>query len=67
MSELKSCKCGEKPGLFSFFRKAFGIWKVRYFYVRCPVCKRRIHNAMSKEKAIEAWNRRVTDGKTETI
>lgn len=58
MDELKPCRiCGRKAGLFSFTRKAFLLWKVKYFYVRCTGCKKRTENVRTAKAAIDKWNR----------
>lgn len=58
-NELKPCPlCGGEAEIFSFNRKAFGVWKVKYFCVRCKVCG---YSGRISRYAIEAWNRRANE------
>lgn len=55
-NELKPCPfCGGQANI------SWGnVYKV--FYVFCTKCKARHPNRLTRELAIECWNRRATDG-----
>lgn len=57
MAELKPCPfCGGEADVEWYVRIKTG-------YCYCKSCKTRMPNKLSKEEAIEAWNRRVNDGR----
>jgi Lar family restriction alleviation protein len=56
MAELKPCPfCGGEAGVMRYHH-------IKGAYCFCTVCKVRMPNAMTREEAIEAWNRRTNDG-----
>ena len=55
---LLPCTCGGKANLvFERYEGSFGLW-----FVRCESCQKLQTGVVSKDNAIEAWNRRVNDG-----
>lgn len=57
MEELKPCECG----LDSELNSAESYCGDRIFWVTCYNCLEETNAYSSKEKAIEAWNRRAKD------
>ena len=58
MAELKPCPfCGGKAGIMRYSH----IKKVSFCF--CTSCKVKMPNMLTREEAIEAWNRRAEDGK----
>ena len=66
--EIKKCPfCGHKASLL---QEQYQINQSKYFpefkrksYVRCNKCKASVGFYTTNKKAIEAWNRRVDDGR----
>ena len=58
MTELKPCPfCGGEAGIMRYNH----IKKVSFCF--CTSCKAKMPNMLTREEAIEAWNRRAEDGK----
>lgn len=54
---LLPCICGGKANLvFERYEGPFGLW-----FVRCESCQKLQLGVVSKDRAIEAWNRRAND------
>lgn len=61
-NELKPCpKCGGEAELIAFDRKAFGVWRIYFFYAQCRLCGNRTSVSIDENAVIEAWNRRAND------
>ena len=61
MSELKPCPfCGEKDVRIVEHTKIGEIYVPKGYYVNC-LCGARFYSFSDKQKAIEAWNRRVSE------
>ena len=59
---LKPCPfCGGNARLIPF--KSVFMYNGSGAYVSCALCEARTKLAVSKDKAIEEWNRRVNDGR----
>ena len=55
-NELKPCPfCGGEAGIMRYHH-------IKAAFCFCTVCKVRMPNMLTREEAIEAWNRRCTDG-----
>lgn len=70
MSKLKLCPfCGGEAEVIGYFQK--GVANNYQYFVRCQKCKARPqlygYTFTSKEKAIEAWNRRYSVDESPTI
>lgn len=62
MTRLKPCpKCGGKAEIIAFKRKAFGVWKIYFFYVKCESCGNRTFVSIDENTPIKAWNRGWND------
>ena len=56
MADLKPCPfCGGKAFIMSYH-------SIKDAYCICKSCKVRMPNSPTRQKAIEAWNRRAEDG-----
>lgn len=61
-NELKPCeKCGGEAEIIAFDRKAFGVWRIYFFYAKCRLCGNRTPVFTDEIDAIKAWNRRYGD------
>lgn len=58
MPELKLCYCGGKA---EFYTKG----KPKRYGIQCPYCGFFIPSQNTKQKAINAWNRRTNNAKTD--
>lgn len=58
ISDQPDCcvQCGIRPDIFEFTRKAFGVWKVKYFFAKCPICGETGGMSVDAEFAVKAWN-----------
>ena len=66
MEELKPCPmCGEPAILKDRF--VAGIANQKAYWVVCSKCQLKLHERNSGKKAIEAWNRRVDNGKANNL
>ena len=56
MDELKPCPfCGGQAGIMRYHH-------IKAAFCFCTVCKVGMPNMLTREEAIEAWNRRAEDG-----
>lgn len=53
-----TCKCGKRPVLKIWERKAFGVWRIRQYQLRCK-CGRESVVALNMYNAVSDWNTRA--------